>query len=143
MLLYITLSIQISDISKMKFFVIRNHVMPPIVAGMMLVGRKMAILVFVILGKNGKQQKQNGMMSPKNANRKKLMIASVILKIQMAKQKIIIPRVLTVNARNIYLILIKILPEKINIGGCHIRHSFQPNSTNVSPPIKMQKMRPN
>ena len=96
--------------------------MPPIVAGMMLVGRKMAILVFVILGKNGKQQKQNGTTLPKNANRKKLMIASVILKIQMAKQKIIIPRVLTVNARNIYLILIKILPEKINIGGCQIEH---------------------
>ena len=97
MLLYIILSIQISDISKMKFFAIQNHVMLLIVAGIVLVGRKMVILDFVILVKNGKLQKPSGMMSLKNVNRKKLMIVDVLLKTQMAKQKIIIPKVRVVK----------------------------------------------
>ena len=97
MLLYIILSIQISDISKMKFFVIQNHVMLLIVAGIVLVGRKMVILDFVILVKNGKLRKPSGMMSLKNVNRKKLMIVDVLLKTQMAKQKIIIPKVRVVK----------------------------------------------
>ena len=64
-----------------------------IVAGIVLVGRKMVILDFAILVKNGKLQKPSGMMSLKNVNRKKLMIVDVLLKTQMAKQKIIIPKV--------------------------------------------------
>jgi len=54
----------------MKFFVIQNHVMLRIVAGNRSAGRKMMILVFVILEPYGILQKQNGMMFLKNVNRK-------------------------------------------------------------------------